>query len=68
MQRYEVRIEPLSGEGRGVLTLESPNLRIALIVAEINMSGGIAEIWHRDRRLARMRDERASGQVFWELR
>lgn len=68
MQRYQVRIEPRTGEPRNVFELDSPNLRTALVVAEINLGGGTAEIWHRDRRLARMRNERASGQVFWELR
>ena len=62
MERYLVLIDDPSGAARPPLSLDAPSLPVALVIAEINMGGGTAEIWQQDRRLARLRKRPASQQ------
>ncbi len=68
MQRYEVRIVPSEGKSEvRPFILDAPSLRTALIVADINIGGGTAEIWLEQRRLARMRKAAKGEQTLWKL-
>lgn len=67
VERYEVLINDASDAQAPPLSLEAPSLPVALIIAEINMGSGTAEIWQEDRRLARLRKRSASQQPYWEL-
>ena len=66
MQRIEIRITPPASGGAQAFSLDTPDLRTALIVADINLGGGTAEIWRDHRRLASMRkQQKVAGQPFW---
>jgi len=67
MQRYRLLINGDSETGRAPLSLETPSVPVALLVADINMSGGTAEIWDGERRIARMRKRLGARQGFWEV-
>ena len=47
--------------------LESPTLPMALIVADINLEGGTAEVWQENKRVARLRKRRGREQAYWEM-
>lgn len=70
MHRFELRIHDAGAGFCAPLTLEAPDLPIALVVADINMggmNGGTAEIWQHNRCLARIRKRCGPAQAFWEL-
>ena len=56
MNRYTVKMPWRQGRvGDGTtLDLHSPSLRLAMIVADINMTKGTAEIWDGPKRIARV--------------
>jgi len=47
--------------------LEAPDVRLALVIAEIGTRRGPAEIWNATRRLARLRKRGPEGATFWEV-
>lgn len=71
MSRYELRLKPGSepfGETPDEdLSLETPSLPLALIVADINMQGGRAEIWQGGKRIARIKKRLGARKAFWEV-
>ena len=69
MNRYTVKMPWRQGRvGDGTtLDLHSPSLRLAMIVADINMTKGTAEIWDGPKRIARVEKQAASGANFWKV-
>ncbi len=49
------------------LRLEAPSVKVALLVADINMDSGVAEIWREGRLLARMRKRHGLHHPLWEV-
>jgi len=67
MQRYRLLINADDETGQASISLDAPSVPVALLVADINMDGGTAEIWDGGRRLARMRKRTGAHQSFWEV-
>jgi hypothetical protein len=49
------------------LELRSPSLQLAMIVADINMAGGSAEIWEGPTRIARVEKQSSAGAAYWKV-
>jgi hypothetical protein len=67
MNRYTVRLPECGTANTERATLLCPSKELALVVAEINLSRGIAEIWEGGKRLARMEKQSSGGAPFWKL-
>ncbi|WP_137681015.1 hypothetical protein [Aurantiacibacter suaedae] len=67
MDRYSLHISPAPAAGSSPMTFDVPDLRTALIVAEINMASGVAEVWQKDRRLASVRRVNAERLPYWQV-
>ncbi|TIX51266.1 hypothetical protein [Alteraurantiacibacter aquimixticola] len=66
---HEYRIEYLScgNEPGRRMAIPVPDVRTALIVAEINMPGGSAELWDGDRQIARLQRRPGTRSAFWHV-
>jgi hypothetical protein len=49
------------------LRLTAPSIKLALLVADINMTRGVAEIWRGGKLLARFRKRHGLSHPLWEL-
>ena len=67
MDRYSLQISPSSSAGAAPLTFDVPDLRTALIVTDINMPAGVAEVWRDDRRIASVRRAGGKDALFWQV-
>ena len=67
MPRYTVRFHADDAPIGTRFALDAPSVPIALVIADINMRGGTAEIWKGERRVALMRKRKGQQQAFWEL-
>ena len=66
MSRITVNIEALDHED-AALALDTSDTRTALLIADINIDKGAAEIWDGERRLARLRKRGGDHASFWEV-
>ena len=73
MDRLKLHIQPaprrqslLPPEPEG-LTFEVPNLQTALVVTEITMPVGVAEVWCGDKRIAHLRRQHANQPSYWAV-
>ena len=67
MDRYNLHISPTPAEGGSPMTFDVPDLRTALIVADIMMASGVAEVWQKDRRLASVRRVNGERLPLWQV-
>jgi len=67
MSRFTVRFHAQDAPVCTRFALDAPSLPIALVIADINMHGGTAEIWDDERRVALMRKRDGQRQAYWEL-
>lgn len=63
MQRYQLQID--RGEAGEVLNLDVPNLATALIVADINIARGTAQILEGEKVVARIEKHGAGKAPYW---
>ncbi len=49
------------------MTFDVPDLRTALVVTDIVMTAGVAEVWQKDRRLASVRRDNRGRLPFWHV-
>ena len=49
------------------MTFDVPDLRTALVVTDIMMADGVAEVWQKDRRLASVRRANRERMPFWQV-
>lgn len=49
------------------MTFDVPDLRTALVVTDIVMTAGVAEVWQKDRRLASVRRDNRGRLPFWQV-
>ncbi len=49
------------------MIFDVPDLRTALIVTDIVMDSGVAEVWQKDRRLASVRRANRERMPFWQV-
>ncbi|RIV83280.1 hypothetical protein D2V17_13935 [Aurantiacibacter xanthus] len=67
MDRYSLHISPAPTTGESPMTFDVPDLRTALIVTDIIMTSGVAEVWQEDRRLASVRRANRERLPFWHV-
>ncbi|OYX63356.1 MAG: hypothetical protein B7Y88_12930 [Sphingomonadales bacterium 32-64-17] len=67
MDRYSLHISPASAAGGSPMIFDVPDLRTALIVTDIVMDSGVAEVWQKDRRLASVRRANRERMPFWQV-
>lgn len=69
MNRYTIRMfsRPSQSGNETALELHSPSLQLAMIVADINMDKGAAEIWQGSRCIARVEKQPSSGAPYWKV-
>ena len=67
MSRFTVRFHAQDAPLRTRFKLHAPSMPIALVIADINMRNGTAEIWDGEKRVALMRKRNGERQAFWEL-
>lgn len=65
MERVRLVIHD-DADSRNRLRLEAPSIKTALLVADINMSSGVAELWRDDRLIARLRKRQGLHHPLWE--
>ncbi len=67
MNRFRIEIHSnRPGDGHA-LTMLAPDIPTALIIAEINMAGGSAELWDGDRHLACIQRQPGTQSAFWRV-
>jgi len=66
MERVRLVIHD-DADSRSRLQLDAPTVTAALLVADINMDGGVAELWREGRLLARMRKRHGLHHPLWEM-
>jgi hypothetical protein len=66
MERYRLVIHS-DADTASRLSLDAPSVKLALLVADINMSGGVAELWREGKLLARLRKRHGLRHPLWEL-
>jgi hypothetical protein len=67
MLKYQVLLQREDEDSSRRTVLHTPSLPMALVVADINLDAGTAEIWSRDQRVARLRKRRGREQAYWEV-
>ena len=67
MDRYCLHISPAPSTGESPTTYDVPDLRTALIVADIVMPSGVAEVWQKDRRIVSVRRANRERLPLWQL-
>ena len=67
MDRYCLRISPTPAAGGSPMTFDVPDLRTALVVTDILMAEGVAEVWQKDRRLASVRRANRERLPYWQV-
>lgn len=67
MARIEVIIETDKDADAEPLAFDTRDAATALVVADINVGDGSAELWDGERRLARLRKRGEPGASYWEL-
>tara|TARA_A100001391_G_scaffold66729_3_gene42427 strand:- start:12663 stop:12869 length:207 start_codon:yes stop_codon:yes gene_type:complete len=67
MDRYSLHISPTPAAGGSAMTFDVPDLRTALVVTDIVMTAGVAEVWQKDRRLASVRRDNRGRLPFWHV-
>lgn len=56
-----------SGTARTPVALRTPDIATALAVADIAVPGGRAELYEKDRRIARLTRYGDDGAAFWKV-
>lgn len=67
MTVYRVVLPAMEAGGNTPVSLEVPSLHLALIAADINLPSGSAEVWERDKLLARVKKESGGSSAYWEV-
>lgn len=71
MERFAVQVnsdmDPGAGEAHELIVFDTPDVNTALLVTDINIGSGTAEIWHEGHRLARLRKRRGDRRGLWEV-
>ena len=67
MRRIQLSIEDLSSARNEPLQFEVLDEATALLVADINVTTGSAELWDGNRRLARLTKHAGPHATFWEV-
>ncbi|MEN7538739.1 hypothetical protein [Aurantiacibacter flavus] len=67
MDRYSLHISPAPAAGGSPMIFDVPDLRTALIVTDINMASGVAEVWQKDRKLASVRRVNSERLPYWQV-
>ncbi|MEZ5680375.1 MAG: hypothetical protein R3E14_03670 [Erythrobacter sp.] len=67
MRRIQLSIEVDRCGRDGLLELDVLDEATALLVADINVRSGSAEMWDGDRRLARLTKHGGAHATFWQL-
>ena len=65
MQRYELRIDRT--DAAETLSLDVPDLATALIVADINIASGVAQIFQGDRIVATIEKQSPRQAPYWRV-
>ena len=67
MERLSLHITHRGAGNAEPLVFDVPDMPTALIVTEINMTDGTAEIFENTRRLARLRKAHSQKMGMWEV-
>lgn len=67
MNRYTIRLPAAGPEEKGAGPLRCPTIGLAMVVTEINLTSGAAEIWDGSKRIARLEKQPATGAPFWKV-
>lgn len=67
MSRYRLEYQADGPAGPQIMSLPVPNIATALIVADINLRHGSAEIWDGDTHLARVQKQRGRNSTYWRV-
>jgi len=66
VNRYRIEFHS-NGTGKQPTCLMAPDIQTALVVAEINMAGGSAELWDGDRHLAWLQRQPGTQSAYWRV-
>lgn len=67
MNRYRIEYESKGPDGPQLQTFAAPSIATALIIADINLPGGSAEIWDGQKHLARICKQTGAQSTFWRV-
>lgn len=67
MSRYTIVLPGQADDKTATLALQSPTIGLAMVVADINLTAGAAEIWEGPKRIARVEKQAVSGAPFWKV-
>ncbi|GAA0284384.1 hypothetical protein GCM10009127_27350 [Alteraurantiacibacter aestuarii] len=67
MNRYRIEFSSTGRGGEDKLAMQVPDIPTALIVAEINMTGGSAQLWDGERRIAEIQRQPGTRSAFWRV-
>ncbi len=67
MHRIQLSIDNGTDAGEEPLRMEACDAAAALLVADINVQSGSAELWDGNRRLARLIKHSGPHATFWEI-
>ena len=64
MNSFTISLPARDRAGKPV-TLDAPSMQLALIAADINLSGGAAEVWQGEKMLARLHKQPGTTSALW---
>ncbi|MBX7496828.1 hypothetical protein K3172_13265 [Qipengyuania sp. 6B39] len=67
MNRIRLSIQPEHGRDADRLEIEAPDTTTALLIADINVHDGFAELWDGKRLLGRVIKHGGAYATFWEI-
>ena len=67
MQRIDIALCSRFDESGERVTIQALDVPTALLVADINVPAGDAELWRDGRRLSRLTKHGGTSGTFWEL-
>lgn len=67
MEHYYRIQYPSRGDDGTVLTFSVPDINTALVVAQINLPAGSAELWDGEKQLAVLQRQTGGGSAFWRV-
>ena len=67
MSRYRIEYECRSAGDARLQSLSVPDIQTALIVADINLPRGSAELWEGERHIARIQKQAGPRSTYWRV-
>ena len=67
MPRIEIALTSRYDERGDIVIIEAPDVSTALLIADINVSAGSAELWQEGKRLSRLTKHGRGHATYWEI-